>query len=273
MGLIEEMSAFSTWHQKWEIEPGVFTPGSNDIRAMCDALQLPPDLTGLRVIDIGAWNGCLAFECERRGAAEVVASDLHDPDVNAFNFIKRRIGSRVTYRQDSVYCLDPAELGQFDVICFCGVLYHLRYPLLAMDRIRAICSPASRVYIETHVVTGPRLLLNKESDDAQILSGDEIAARLDATQTPIWRFYHPFEVEDRDPSNWFGPNIAAVIDGFNSAGFTTRLTRQYGDRATFLAEVSETQADRIYRTQEGLSPINRQFIGLQRKRGKNPLFG
>ena len=34
---------------------------------------MPEDLTGKRVLDIGAWNGCLSFECERRGAREVIA--------------------------------------------------------------------------------------------------------------------------------------------------------------------------------------------------------
>src|SRR5882762_8938168 len=38
-------------------------------------LDLPADLTGKSVLDIGTWDGFFAFECERRGAARVLAID------------------------------------------------------------------------------------------------------------------------------------------------------------------------------------------------------
>ncbi|RME70243.1 MAG: hypothetical protein D6781_06735 [Verrucomicrobia bacterium] len=72
-GTADELFAGIHWHQRWEIAPGLFTPGRNPVAPICDAAGLPARLDGLRVLDVGAWNGCFSFECERRGAAEVVA--------------------------------------------------------------------------------------------------------------------------------------------------------------------------------------------------------
>src|SRR5262249_33542118 len=67
------------WFQRWEVFDGVFTPGGNLIAQLCADLELHEDLSGRRVLDVGAWNGCLSFECERRGAREVVALGPEDP--------------------------------------------------------------------------------------------------------------------------------------------------------------------------------------------------
>src|SRR5437867_1212065 len=40
-------------------------------------LQIPDDLHGQTVLDIGAWDGFFSFECERRGAARVLAIDTY----------------------------------------------------------------------------------------------------------------------------------------------------------------------------------------------------
>ena len=126
------------WHQRWEVFPGVFVPGGNEVEFLCKAAQLPIDLNGMRVLDVGAFNGCFSFECERRGAREVVALSLEDPAVTGFDRLKQLLGSKVRYINESVYTLSPRELGTFDVILFFGVLYHLRYPLLAVDRLRGV---------------------------------------------------------------------------------------------------------------------------------------
>ena len=85
------------WHQRWEIFPGVFVPGQNDVEFLCKAAQMPSDLHAMRVLDVGAWNGCFSFECERRGASEVVALSLEDPTVTGFDRLKQLLGSNVRY--------------------------------------------------------------------------------------------------------------------------------------------------------------------------------
>jgi hypothetical protein len=66
------------WWHTIEVAPGVVTPGGWDLRATAERLPWPPSLAGMRCLDIGTMDGFWAFELERRGAGEVVASDVLD---------------------------------------------------------------------------------------------------------------------------------------------------------------------------------------------------
>ncbi|WP_008318760.1 class I SAM-dependent methyltransferase [Leptolyngbya sp. PCC 6406] len=244
------------WHQKWEVFQGIFTPGLNPVNKLCTYAQLPEDLSGMRVLDVGAWNGCFSFECERRGAREVVAYSLENPQESGFDRLKALLHSKVTYVQGSVYTLSPEDIGLFDVILFFGVLYHLRYPLLAIDRLRTVSKGS--IFIETHVLSD-RLLLRKP---LSILSR---LLHLNALfkSTPLWRQYREYELHPKDQSNWFAPNLQAVIESFQSAGFEIEYLVSWAeDRATFKAEVGSQLPDRLrFGTYEGASS-NAQLTGL-----------
>ena len=116
-------------------------------------VQIPDDLTGWTVLDIGAWHGFFSFECEKRGADRVVAVDRYAWDrfgMDEFLSARERLGSTVEHRRMDVHELDPAEIGQFDLVLLLGVLYHLRNPLAALDRIARV---TKRLLIcETHVL-------------------------------------------------------------------------------------------------------------------------
>jgi tRNA (mo5U34)-methyltransferase len=195
------------WHQGWDLFEGVRLPGRNSVEELSERIQLPSDLMGKRVLDIGAWNGAFSFECERRGASEIVAFSLENPETSGFNRLKSLLGSKVKYVTGSVYNLQDYELGTFDIVLFLGVLYHLRYPLLAVDRLREACT--NELLIETHII-------------------DEFS------EDPIWRFYPRAELAN-DPSNWFGPNISAVVTAFQTAGFDISFLESWGSRASFKA--------------------------------------
>jgi tRNA (mo5U34)-methyltransferase len=216
--------------QKWEMFDGVFTPGINPIKELCDDMQLPADLSGLRVLDLGAWNGCLSFECERRGAREVVALEPQDPVLTGFYRIREAVGStRTQLVRGTVYDLDPGRLGHFDVVLFCGVLYHLRYPLLAIDNVRRVCR--GHVFVET-LVSDAQVLVPK-GDGYESVPMVEMAPEL--LSVPLWQFYRRDEMA-KDPSNWFGPNATAVVQAFESAGFEMQLLKNWG-RATLRGRV------------------------------------
>jgi tRNA (mo5U34)-methyltransferase len=200
------------WHQRWEVFQGVFTPGPHSINTLLDNLGLPYDLTGKSVLDVGAYNGCVALECERRGAAEVVALDCQSPETTGFDSLRQILGSKAKFVRGSAYQLDPDELGQFDVVIFSGVLYHLRYPMLAIDNLRRISKGC--VYVETYLSTG------------------------DLSSPPLWEFYKLDELQG-DFTNWFGPTPKAVIEAFDSAGFDTRVVNIVGSRGLFQATVRE----------------------------------
>src|SRR5207248_110450 len=135
-------------HQKFELVPTVFTPGSNPVTTILSAANLP-DVAGKSVLDIGTCNGAVCFEMERRGASRTVGVDIYDDQWFGFDSIRQFLGSRAEYRQASIYDVDSILGEEFDVVFFLGVLYHLRHPLLAIDVIRALCSELA--VVESHV--------------------------------------------------------------------------------------------------------------------------
>jgi tRNA (mo5U34)-methyltransferase len=48
----------------------------------------------------------------------------------------------VTWRGGSIYDLDPAEVGRFDVVVLGSLLVHLRDPVRALDAVRKVTSGA-----------------------------------------------------------------------------------------------------------------------------------
>ena len=116
-------------------------------------LQIPQDLTGWTVLDIGAWHGFFSFECERRGADRVLAIDQYAWNrfgMNEFLAARERLGSKVEHRRVDVHDLDPDDIGTFDLVLMLGVFYHLRNPLLALERVKDVTR--RQLICETHVL-------------------------------------------------------------------------------------------------------------------------
>ena len=144
-----------TCYHKYEIEPDLFTPGDFieiDPKCCLDEIGVPPDLLGLRALDIGAWDGPFTFELERRGA-KVTALDIQDPDVTVFNAVKEIKNSSSTYVQCSVYDALPQALGTYDLVLFPGVYYHLKNPVLSLQRIRRLLKDGGALFIEGGAAT------------------------------------------------------------------------------------------------------------------------
>lgn len=110
---------------------------------------LPDNLNGKDVLDIGPWDGYFTFELERRGA-KVTAIDYVDLDT--FRQLHRFFQSRARYLQMDVYELNPLNIGTFDIVLCLGVLYHLKHPLLALEKICAVTRDTC--LIDTFVVDG-----------------------------------------------------------------------------------------------------------------------
>ena len=145
------------WYHALELGPGMETEGWFDLRPYVDKYGLPDDMTGMRALDVGTWDGFWAFEMERRGA-NVVALDLDDerqldwpprrrpktfsekPRGEGFRLAHEILGSGVERVTLSIYEATPEELGTFDVIMCGSVLIHLRDQLLACERIAGLCS-------------------------------------------------------------------------------------------------------------------------------------
>jgi len=146
-----------SWYHTLEL-PGFTTHGIFDMRQYVDRYAIPADLSGMRVLEIGTWDGFWAFELEKRGASEIVAIDLDSEDDldwpprrrtpnkelvrgSGFRLAKEMLDSKVERVVKSIYFATPEELGTFDLV-FCGsVLIHLRDQLLAMERIANLTKP------------------------------------------------------------------------------------------------------------------------------------
>ncbi len=143
------------WYHTIELAPGVVTHGMFDHRPYVDRYGLPESLEGLRVLDVGTFEGFWAYELERRGA-EVVALDVpriqmldwpprqrpaeDGPRGDRFRIAAEAKGSKVRWVGRSIYETTPDDLdGTFDLV-FCGsVLIHLRDPALALERMAGLC--------------------------------------------------------------------------------------------------------------------------------------
>ena len=109
------------------------------------------DLNGKRVLDIGCYDGLFSFEMEKMGASEVIAID-RQLRPSATEFLIPYFDSKVEMFELNLFDLTPETFGTFDVICFPGVLYHLRYPFWALKLIKDVLRPGGTLILETAVM-------------------------------------------------------------------------------------------------------------------------
>lgn len=221
------------WWHSIDLGQGVVTQGTKPVATMVaetEALDLG-DLTGKTVLDIGAWDGGFSFECERRGAERVVALDhfiwsvdleaqadyLREcadagssprpwPDVpsvwkpealpgkEGFDTAHEALGSRVEAVVGDFADMDLDPLGQFDVVLYLGVLYHVPDPLGSLTRLARVTGEMAIIETEMVVIPGAA-----EYGACEFIAGDELG---------------------RDPTNWWIPNRTALVGLLESAGFS-----------------------------------------------------
>jgi SAM-dependent methyltransferase len=103
------------------------------------------DLAGKRLLDIGCGSGVHSLAALQLGAAEVVAVDLDPESVNTTERVLRRsapAGASYRVMQRSVFDLNTAELGSFDVTYSWGVLHHTGKLHEALARASAMTAPS-----------------------------------------------------------------------------------------------------------------------------------
>lgn len=205
------------WYHTQELAPGIVTPGMFDLRPLIDHYGIPGDLSGLRALDIGTFEGFWAFELERRGA-QVTAIDVDSIQAldwpprlrpaedgrrgEGFLLAREALGSAVERVGISVYDATPERLGgTFDLV-FCGsVLIHLRDPMLALERMAGLCS-------------------------GRLILADEYSRRLG--HLPL----AGAEFRGETPwSTWWRPSIRAWLSMVRTAGFEdVRRTARFNMR-------------------------------------------
>jgi tRNA (mo5U34)-methyltransferase len=250
----EELFKGIYWHQKWEIEPGIFTPGHNDVGFLLKVGGLPANLTGKRILDIGSWNGCVSFECERRGATDILAIGPEDPENTGFNRLRAYLRSNVRYEYGTIYHLDPSKVGTFDIIICFGVLYHLRYPLLGLDMMRRVAKGS--LLVESSCIERDIRLPQGKQTTLQALNKQ-------LSNIPFLQFYRKGELNG-DDSNWFSFNQIALTEMLRSSGFEPSSTELVNDRIVVNSNVIPGQPEWLtMKTGEGVyyDVITRPVLG------------
>jgi tRNA (mo5U34)-methyltransferase len=185
------------WWHTIDLGNGIVTPGRDETPRRWPLLGLPESLEGLDVLDVGAWDGFYSFEAERRGAKRVVATDQYawrhlGTGRRGFDLARRALRSKVEAREVDVMDLSPRKAGgTFDLVLFLGVLYHLRDPVTALERVASVT--AEVLVLETHV-------------------------DLLRTRGPAAAFYPEGQLYG-DTTNWWGPNLPALLGMLRVAGF------------------------------------------------------
>ena len=203
------------WYHRIQLPGGITTPGWAPLAP--DAYQIPNDLSGLRVLDVGAWDGYWSFESLARGAKEVLAIDDFSDRLDEQHSVPRAkwdsfdlCRSALGYTEDrcqrmemDLYNIAPESVGQFDIIFFFGTLYHLRHPLLALDKLASVCK--GQIFVESAIC-----------DDFSPYHG--MGGGYNKGQL-IMEFYPDKQLGD-NPTNWWAPTLSCLGHMVRAAGFS-----------------------------------------------------
>ncbi len=210
--LSQQIRDLGPWYQNIELPGGLFTKrveGAGEIFEGTDiprplwelvARDLPP-LAGKRVLDIGCNAGFMSIEAKRLGAASVLGVDNEQGTGPSFSFIEQArfcadaLGLDNEYRAVSFFDVEET----FDVVIFCGVLYHLEDWSGAFDQLRKLCVPGGHIVLETEI--GAR---------TEVFPGDA--------------------AYNGDASTFFVPTPAMLDLLVTEHGFTPTVTRRLGTR-------------------------------------------
>jgi len=226
----EQIDRVPFWWHSIDIG-GVVTPGLVSMdrqQQMLRDIRLP-DLKGKSVLDIGTFDGFFAFEAERLGATRVVALDHYVwerhmdkcvarwqqcnargesvvlsefeqfidretlPGKAAFDTARRLLNSKVEPVVSDYMTMDLTALGQFDVVLYLGVLYHMADPLGALSLLAQVTKEVA--IIETAAMHVPGC------EDLSLCE------------------FYPENQLNNDHSNWWAPNTMALTGLCRAAGF------------------------------------------------------
>ncbi len=214
--VLDELDSLGWWYQHFQLPNGLWTgdgcePAYLPERrwAMIEP-YVPADLTGKTVLDLGGNAGYFSIQMKRRGAARCVLVDPFREFLGQAEFAARQFGVDIdTVCEDAhTYCLTTDE--RFDYVLLLGLLYHLKYPGLVLDRAAEMTK--ERMYIATAVI-GPEVDGPAKKQNYEKLTDDDLL--LDPGY-PKLAFVE--DLCNNDPTNWWLPNHSALPAMMRSAG-------------------------------------------------------
>jgi tRNA (mo5U34)-methyltransferase len=170
-----------------------------------DVSQVLPDLRGKRVLDVGCNDGFFLFGCRRLGAREVVGIEANKHFFNHAVLVDRLLDlGGISVHRMSAYDVGEA-LGTFDVTLGLGLIYHLKSPLLFLERVAPITT--STIIVETAV-------RNSVEDQKNRERGVSGAPAMEFVENP------PAQLHPEGGPNWWVPNSECVEAMLRVCGFS-----------------------------------------------------
>ena len=149
---------------------------------------LPDSVAGKTFLDVGCWEGAMCLEATKRGAATALGVDYcTSPEA-----IAAQEQHGLDFLQLDIMSEKALQLPEFDIVLCAGVLYHVESPLALLFRLRKLCRPGGRLFLETTCFAG--------------------------SSEPIMLF-HPGDSFDDNPSNWWTPTESCLVAMLTEAGF------------------------------------------------------
>jgi hypothetical protein len=130
-------------------------------------------------------------------------------EIENFRYAHSALGSKVDYREMDLFELTPKQAGYFDIVLFLGVLYHLKHPLLGLEK---VCELTRELAIVESLVVPAG-------------SGENF---------PAMEFYETDELGEQ-LDNWFGPNVPCLLALCRTAGFARAVLLDVSDNRAVVA--------------------------------------
>ena len=202
---------------------------------------VPEDLSGKSVLDLGCNAGFFSVKMKQRGASYVLGVDVSPKYIAQAKFVSRYLGLSIDYRVASVYEFLLANPQKFDYVIFLGLFYHLRHPLLVLDRVSEIT--VETMYFQTMIrgrtpatVSDPTLPFNERR---LVLEDDYPISETLVFEHPDYpKMYFIEKKYNNDYSNWWVCNETCVYALLRSSGFRN-IVKVGSD--TFVCDASREQ--------------------------------
>lgn len=151
--ILEEIKKYNFYHCI-KLTESITTPGEQEYIPSQNLFLSHLDhinFKNKRVLDIGCRDGLFSFYSEKKGASEVIGID-NNLSIPTKEFLVPFFNSKVQFKEINLFDLSKEQLGEFDIILFPGVLYHLRYPFWGLKIITDLLKKGGKLIIETPLI-------------------------------------------------------------------------------------------------------------------------
>jgi len=234
--MLEELPTLGPWLHKIQLTDTVSTSdnGTNPEYVWQQySKYLPKNLSGKTVLDIGANSGYHSIKMKQLGASRVVSVENDELGLKQLKFLSEwyDVKLEIVKEEAHTYCLTTDE--RFDFVLFMGLFYHLKYPVLVLDRLAEMTKQT--MVIKSQVI-GPKIndFVPKENyshDDQNLMNEPDYP-----------KMYFIEKKFNGGIGNWWLPNESALICLLRNVGMKIRAKPVKG---IFVCEPTRTLGKKI----------------------------